>query len=84
MDNMLNPKDCQAVVGPLVIQGFSNFLGLFQVMGWQTPNHGIYVLPKMFTNVPWKGSPICKEMNHLSTINFQGICDMLVFRGDKL
>ena len=27
----INPKDCQ-VASPLVIQGFSNFLGLFQVI----------------------------------------------------
>ena len=29
--------DCQ-VVSPMVIQGFSNFLGLFQVMTRQTPH----------------------------------------------
>ena len=27
----INPKDCQ-VASPLVIQGFSNFFGLFQVI----------------------------------------------------
>ncbi len=31
----IKAKDYQ-VSSPLVIQGFSNFLGLFQVMGWQT------------------------------------------------
>ena len=31
----INPKDCQ-VASPLEIQGFSNSLGLFQVMKWQT------------------------------------------------
>ncbi len=36
LHDRINPKDCQ-VASPLVIQGFSNFLGLFQVMKWQTP-----------------------------------------------
>ncbi len=34
----INPKDCQVLSKPLVILGgFSNFLGLFQVMTRQTP-----------------------------------------------
>ena len=36
----INPKDCQ-VASPLVIQGFSNFLGLFQVMTRQTPDQRV-------------------------------------------
>ena len=31
LHDKINPKDCQ-VKKPLVIQGFSNFLGLFQVI----------------------------------------------------
>ncbi len=33
----INPKKCQ-VASPLVIQGFSNLLGLFQGIIRQTPN----------------------------------------------
>ena len=41
LHDRINPKDCQ-VKKPLVIQGFSNFLGLFQVImanpGLQSPS----------------------------------------------
>ncbi len=48
----INRKDCQVLLKPLVIQGFgfSSFLGLFQVMKWQTPDDhrdGFRLTPRM-------------------------------------
>ena len=40
MDSQSTRSRLPGIVGPLVIQGFSHFLGLFQVMTRQTPFEG--------------------------------------------
>ena len=68
----INPKDCQ-VASPLVIQCFSNFLGLFQLMKWQTPFLAGFVvgqvskLDNLYTWVYKKGlTPSKLEKKHIA------------------
>ena len=51
LHDKINPKDCQ-VASPLVIQGFSNFFGLFQGI-MANPDVALWETNMAMENPPW-------------------------------